>query len=404
MDLLLQARRTLRHSIRTWSARSKLSALSKLGALALLAVPTWHAQAQADDSVAVLGIRSIEGDDDFARALTISLRRATSRVPGWRPNEADVSLAQMSLAHGCDQPDGACMAAIASDLEADRVIYGTVRRTASGDRYNFAVALHFFNASTNRIEESLTDTIAHLATQVDELRPYADRYVAQFAGQTQYGAIQVTTNVPGARVILDGHEVATTDAEGRALVQEVPVGRHRIEVRAANARRIRASVSVVANEETDLELAIEGAGPIPTKGRDLSWVPGTSLVVASAAFLGLMTYSMVTIKNINDDSLYQDFGNAIPRGLNRCKEVAAGNSFNFTADEANEVNRLCNRGQRHEILQYVFGGLAAAAGITGISLLIARGNKKADEDDRARLRLQPSFGLRDARIDASLTF
>ena len=59
--------------------------------------------ALADARVLVLGMRSIEGDDELANALTEQLRTAARTVDGWQVSNTAVSMAQMGLAHGCDE-------------------------------------------------------------------------------------------------------------------------------------------------------------------------------------------------------------------------------------------------------------------------------------------------------------
>src|SRR5687768_10366687 len=101
--------------------------------VALLALALAPAVARADDSVVVLGITSMEGDDEIARNLTGALRHAASQVHGWQVSDSEVTLAQMSLAHGCgDTPDPDCLAQIASALASQRLVYGLLRREGDG--------------------------------------------------------------------------------------------------------------------------------------------------------------------------------------------------------------------------------------------------------------------------------
>jgi hypothetical protein len=79
----------------------------------LLAVP---ARVFAEASVVVLGIRSVEGDDDVANDLTEQLRGAARGMEGWSVSSTAVSVAQMSLAHGCEELDAACLTEIAQGL------------------------------------------------------------------------------------------------------------------------------------------------------------------------------------------------------------------------------------------------------------------------------------------------
>ena len=59
--------------------------------------------AHADSaSVTVLGVRSLDGDDQLERRVSHALRNGVQRIEGYRVSDREISLAQMSLAHGCE--------------------------------------------------------------------------------------------------------------------------------------------------------------------------------------------------------------------------------------------------------------------------------------------------------------
>src|SRR5262245_3970633 len=116
---------------------------------ALLAPGLAHAQT----TVVVLGITSLEGDDELARNLTGALRNAASHVDGWQVSENEVTLAQMALAHGCsDEPDTGCLSQIASTLGTQVIVYGILRRAATR---GFELSLSLYDAQTGHIERSV---------------------------------------------------------------------------------------------------------------------------------------------------------------------------------------------------------------------------------------------------------
>src|SRR5689334_2934443 len=55
------------------------------------------ATARAQETVVVLGLTSLEGDDEYARNLSGALRHAATAVRGWSVSERDVALSQMEL-------------------------------------------------------------------------------------------------------------------------------------------------------------------------------------------------------------------------------------------------------------------------------------------------------------------
>src|SRR5688500_11051901 len=89
------------------------------------------AEAAAQSNVVVLGVRSVEGDDDVAHDLTTALREAAEEITEWSVSPTAVSMAQMALAHGCEEVDVACLADIAKGLSADLLVYGTLRRNSA---------------------------------------------------------------------------------------------------------------------------------------------------------------------------------------------------------------------------------------------------------------------------------
>ena len=109
------------------------------------------ALASARETVVILGIHSLDGDDELARNITGALRFRARQVDDWQISEREVTFAQMSLAYGCDPPESACLTEIAEALEADHLIFGDVRRTSTGDQYDYALDISFFTRSNGQI-------------------------------------------------------------------------------------------------------------------------------------------------------------------------------------------------------------------------------------------------------------
>jgi len=253
----------------------KRSALA-LGLLVLWALPSLAA---AQTSVIVLGIRSVEGDDALASDLTSELRYVAGQVDGWENSSVSVSLAQMSLVPDCAEPDAQCMAALAGDLDVQRILYGTIRRTGAGEQYNFAVTLYIFNAQTGQIEDSLTDTIPRIATDVDQLRPRVGRYIAQFAGVARYGSMRLVTGQPGATVTIDGEVAGVSDEQGVLLIEDLPQGERQVTIELDGYESFEGAVDVVADEQTEYRAHLA-----QEQGMDLGWIPGAATIAVGAGF------------------------------------------------------------------------------------------------------------------------
>ena len=109
-------------------------------------------------TVAVPGLRAIDGDDGVANELTGWLRAGASAVEGWQLHTAAVSLEQFMIVHRCEAADEDCLSKIAEGIVADRLISGSVSRVPAkdGDGYDFEAELFYFDASTGEIEKTST--------------------------------------------------------------------------------------------------------------------------------------------------------------------------------------------------------------------------------------------------------
>lgn len=353
--------------------------------------------AAQDTSAMVLGIRSFEGDDEFARDLTSTLRHAASQVPGWDVSSREVSLAQMSLAHGCEEPDAACMAEIARTLGVSRVIYGFSRRTSAGDDYNYAISLFSFNGQTGQIEGSISDTIQRGLADVDNLRNKVRDYVAQLTGQPRTGALRVAVNVPGAQVLIDGEAVGTADPSGTLVASEVASGRRRVEVVADGHQTFRGTVSVVPDDEVSLEVTLIEEGGTSSGGGGASWL-GIGLVGLSAVGLGVAVYSMATLDGLNGDEEYMAYRRTIPDGDDVCAAARAAGPMDMQAAHAVSI---CDEADTFEILQYVGFGVAAVAGGLGIYFLATSGGGGEEEP---AVSVRPRFHADGGSVTTTLRF
>lgn len=256
-----------------------LRLISALVATSLAIVTSPSTVAAQDASILVLGIRSVDGDDEFTTALTGVIRHHARSIPGWSINEADLSLDQAMLIQGCDVPDTSCMGMIAGEMGTDKVLFGTVRRTTADSNADFALSLELYDAATGAMEHSLTDVVPRIRSDVDDLRPRARRYVLELAGQERFGTILVRSNTPAAAVQVDGHDAGLTNENGQLRINDVREGLHSVSVEADERESFEATARVVANEEIELVANLITAEP-----RDLRWIAGTSALAVGAAF------------------------------------------------------------------------------------------------------------------------
>lgn len=365
-----------------------LSAFAALGATGLAA----PAAVRAQTSVMVLGVRSVEGDDEFARNMTGALRHAASQVQGWDVSDRDVTLSQMALAHGCDEPDPTCMSSIADSLSTQRVIYGDVRRTSAGESFDFSVNLYLFNAETDEIEHSVAETIPGVRRDIDDLREPARRYIASLAGAPRAGTLNITVNVPGAEVFIDGESVGSSDGDGHLLIENVQAGTRNVRIVAPGHQSFRSTISVEAYGEStfEAELVIGEGGGGGGGSFPVELVTGVGLLVVAAGLAAGWIYSWYRVNfGIHDDPEYvayrRSFSDTDP---NICAtNTAGGAALNPRLDE------LCSEASTLEVLEFVFGiGAGVAAGV-GLYFIITAMTGGDDADTAQGPSIMPVLSV-----------
>ena len=130
-----------------------------------IAVIVWFGHVsgvRADHSVAVLGVRSLDGEDELERRIAQGLRAGTDDLQGFAVSDRVVSLDQMLLAHGCDEPNEACLNQVAQTLAVELLIFGSV--VAKDGAHD--LTLHAFDARIGR-----TNSAAGRALTTAQLAP-----------------------------------------------------------------------------------------------------------------------------------------------------------------------------------------------------------------------------------------
>lgn len=404
--------------------RSLLGLVICAGALALPA-------AASAQSVIVLGIRSVEGDDEFARNLTGALRHAASQVSGWNVSDNEVTLAQMALAHGCDDPDPGCMAQVAQTLGVQRIVYGDVRRTSAGSNYDFSLNLHLFNAETGQIEHSVADTVPGVRRDIDDLREPVRRYMAQLSGAPRAGTIRISVNVPGAEVFIDDASVGTADGEGRLVVTDVQSGNRNIRVVAPGHQSFRSTVSVEPYGEATFEAELQvGVSDAVTPGAPppVELITGVSLLVVAAGLAAGWIASWAHLRfGLNEDPefvQYRHDAGAFVRATQGMEvdvntfdacQFAAGDNPRLVGgdppvmysdlDRAEHATAICSDASTFEILEFTFGiGAAVAAGVGAYFLVSGIMNGGSSTPSEQTWMLTPSFGPDHGYLGVAATF
>lgn len=382
---------------------SRLPWSAALLTAALLAAAT---PVEAQTAVTVLGLTSLEGDDEFARNLSGALRNAAGQVSGWTVSERDVALAQMELTHDCASSDVTCMTQIAATLSANRIIYGTIQRAPIGTRYEFQVTLFLFDADTGEIAGRSTLTVPSSDIDIDALREPARDMVRALSPSSAPGVIRVRSG-PDLEVRIDGIVVGRTDAAGSFTSEELAAGVYAIQVAEQNPEEV-----TVAGGEVSITIA----APAPSEGGSggggsvLPWV-GIGLLGVAAISAGVWIYAMSRLDSLSGDPGYTQYRQEVGRTMAgmTTTNVCDSRFFRGGADAVGAAafgESACGEGSTMEVLQYVFLGLAVASAGAGAGLLAVGMGEGSGESGVAdlRLRLTPSAGREHAYVGVALDF
>lgn len=390
-------------------------------------------EAQVEMPVIVLGLRSLDGDDEFARSLSGVLRHAASQVRGWAVNPRDVSLAQMLIANGCDDADAACLGQIARGLRMQGVVFGTVRRSAPSGEYTFEISLGLYNASTNTIDRSVNESLPRTRIDIDDLRAPARRYALMLSGQPAEGSLLVRAPDPNARVLLDGQVV--TGSGGQWLVSNLSSGTHHLEVTALGRVPFTTDVNIVMGEQASISAPLPNVPPetaevtpTPRPGRrNESTLPDLPRVVqpreperthtgrfwtgavvtgVGAVALGMTVFSWTRLHSLNQDeefSTYRDTPRDPANATDVCEAADHGDTLGAPTSGLGHIQSVCSQASTFTALQYVFlvAGLAGVG--VGTYLMVTDEGEEIDPN-APQLAITPTFDRHGGGVNATLRF
>ncbi|MBI2896610.1 MAG: PEGA domain-containing protein [Deltaproteobacteria bacterium] len=408
--------------------RSRLAALLVVSCIGLPSV----AAAQDDlPVVTVLGLTTDEGDDALvAENLTAVLRRAVEETRSVRASGREATLAQMSLAFGCeDPPDSTCLQQIGQEMQSKLLVLGQLARVRRGSDFAFRVTVTLFDVEAGRELRSQNAQLPRTAHDFEDLRDPARRLIAGLFA-TEKGGIEILTDSDGAIVRVDG-ELAGEVGEGRLSVTDVDVGQHRVSIEAEGHEPYETTVTVRAGETARLRarlVPLGGGGddrrPPPRRGGGigaLQWV-GIGALVAGAVLGAVAIAWAAEIQATNgtqewtevryrftqwgkkDEVCDADFSGTPKSGgensfdgypdaddLEPGFEPAGGSYSGEDGDtlSTGDVESLCMKSWG----QWVLGGLGLASAVVGTYLVFGTSAPRSEESERASgLQLFPIVG------------
>lgn len=371
--------------------------------------------AQAATNVAALGVRSIDGDTDLERRLSVALHDTLGSFDDLTVSDREPSLEQMMLAHDCEEADAGCLGQVAKTLGVERLFYGNVVASERG----YQLSLFVYDASKGTIDSALLRQLS--SEQLGASAPakaVTSRLVQRLLGRLSTGYVIVNSNAPHAEVEVNGIRRGALDESGMFTL-ELPIGEHMIKVVPRGEERgEERAVRIKPGESSRVDVAFAVATPQardlepieqpPQKSRtSLRRVFGWVSVGLGAAFTAATIYSWVRLAQIADDDDYKNYRRAfpdasLPGGVsNVCREAKRGTLAARDPSLApleHDANSLCKEADFFEVAQYVFlGGAIAGVGV-GTYLLISARPK------RGELSLRPRFNGTSALLEASTSF
>jgi hypothetical protein len=424
------------------------------------------AAAQELPATTVLGMATEGADDSLvAENLTAVLRRAVEENRTVRHTGREATLAQMSLAFGCeDQREASCLMQIGQELQSRYLLSGSVQRTTRGGDWAFRVEAWVFDVQAGRELRTASAQFGRSRSDIDDLRDVARELVGRLlAGES--GSLEILAEEDGAEVSVDG-ELAGEITDGGLLVRDLETGEHRIEVRAEGFDLFETTATVSAGSTARVRVrlvAVAGDGtPSPGRRRGgigpLQWI-GIGSLVAGAA-MGVIAIAMAADVNATDSSaewieyrhrvrlidplatsacdaadsiegrefdgefgLY-DFPEGpdwelgrdgegkiwLPRGTDQNVDLTTAQVFYQGTRTGTPLNQdMIETVCAERTQQWILGGLAVAAGVVGTYLVFGTSAASSDEvedtdPESVRLQLSPVLTREQRGLGLQLTF
>ncbi len=371
---------------------------------ALLAVPA-AARAEAPgpgaSAVHVVGLDTDDADEQ-ADAFTAVLRARLKEMPGFSLGDSQQALGMLTTAMKCKgkQPDGDCEQKIATQLSAERFIWGTVQKSKG----QATVELHLFRrgkGSSPPVRESYPDTLKD--PRDPALQKIASKLLGQLLGvpsAAQPATARVRANNYDCPVAVDGERKGELDHG--ALQLEVGPGPHTFEL-LKPCVTVKKTVTIPAGGSALVDLS--GATTTPPKetgggGTNIRPIVGWSLVgvgVASIAFSSF--FGVRYLKNRSDA---QDKWTSAPAssfvGVIVSRDANGKESYSFDSGKCSSAaaapatgtasdRSLCDANTNATTNSTVFW-VAAGAGaalVTGGIIVLVTGDKEDKQPVKGRV-------------------
>ena len=395
--------------------------------LAFCALISWGTARAATDGAptAVLGLEAVGAPAQIVDDLTEQLRQRVSSSSDMRLVSGK-DLVELKLVFACADEGHSCMAQAGKSLDAEKLIYGSVKKNGN----DYAVWLKLFDVRKEKVDSWLTETMPGVQSDAAGIRSFAARWFAKLTGHPlNAGTIQVSANLYGAVVTLDGVPVGAT-TEQPLVIPEVKPGRHEVVATKAGTAPARQQFLVANGQTVAVNLTLHpdagggGTGTGSSAGETASkppshaepegtradrdnddepgrssdrssddgrsgyragfWVTlGASLISAGAA----VKFGLDVLKVNKDLDQFRRYPCMTDPTVS-CD--AAGRASPLSDADKMARNSKISEGERDRNLQWVFIGVGSALGVTSAYLLY----KGYLDSDDASVRHEAHRGLR----------
>ena len=335
-----------------------------LGVIAWLGIAgsVWLAAAdgaRAQQTIAVLGLGSEEGDDGLAASITSAVRSEAQDRAEYDVSSSQVSLAQMTMAQDCEISDAQCRIAVANALRSDRIVYGTLLRP---NRRTYELELHLANGRDGT-ETRASRTFSSRDTSDAAFARLARELLAELRGETPPPSV----------------EAAQTPAVAPA---PAPVG----------------------EDPEDARTGAEATLPSDDEPSSNDWL-GYTLVGVAVASTAMTAVSWIQIDKAEQDPGLVAYRKVVdPEAADACDEAERGVTNGLGTNVVDDARSACRQGRTFEVLQYVFLGVALASAGAGAYFLLDDESSGEATGQRRALALRPRVTPRSAALDLRLSF
>lgn len=322
----------------------------------------------------IIALQTTTDADDQAEALTKALRSAIRAMPGWSLGEGDNSLEVLVLKLQCTEPpDATCQSRIGDVIKSDRYVWGILNKKGENvvGELNYWVRGQGTNKATVDYSSNLTEA------NDEALKKVALDAITGLTGGPPKGQLHVKAGNVSGQLFVDGQPIGPlTNGEGTFAV---PSGQRKITIKAPGYNDTETTTVVKPTGTVDVALNPQAVGD--SKPVDFRKVGGFVGVGAGALLVGL---GVVSTLQVSDAQQILGTGPDSPgfRGDVKSGDLCSGSYESKSAGMIVDTDKTALDACSKSVfvpLQFVFYGLGAIVGGTGVYLLMTSGTSAAPE-------------------------